>query len=108
MIMRYKVTLVVLAISLALSLSPSRAERFEKERYREDVIEADDKEIKLKIDPDTGKVASFWDDVSQGWVEASLSPVDLNRAYTDKVTAHDMQDELNRMKNDTWDDRYGR
>ena len=106
--MRYKVTLVVLAMSLALSLSLSRAERLEKERYREDVVDSGGKAIKIEIDPDTGKVAFFWDDVSQGWVEAGLSPVDLNRAYTDKITAHGMQDELNQMKNETWDDRYGR
>ncbi|MBU0605261.1 MAG: hypothetical protein KKH77_03110 [Candidatus Omnitrophica bacterium] len=106
--MRSRAILLILITAIALSLSQVHAENHEREHYREDVVEADDKEIKIKIDSDTGKVASFWDDVSQGWVEASLSPVDLNRAYTDKVTAHDMQDELNRMKNDTWDDRYGR
>lgn len=106
--MRSQAISLTLIIAMALSLSPSHAEQLEKERYREDVVDSNGKEIKIKIDSDTGKVASFWDDASQGWVEAGLSPIDLNSVYSDKLTAHDMQDELDRMKNDTWDDRYGR
>ncbi len=106
MIMRYKATLLILVMALALSLPQARAENYENERYREDVIETDGKSIRIKVDSNDDKVAYFWDDAAHGWVKAASSPVDLNSAYAEQATAKDMQDELNRMKDDTWDDRY--
>ena len=104
--MRSKAILVTLAIVLALFLSQACAEHYEKERYLEDTIESGGKLIKIMIDSNENNVAYFWDDEAHGWVEAGLSPIDLNRAYAEKITAQEMQGELDRMKDDTWDDRY--
>lgn len=104
--MRYQVIVLILIIAAAFSLSHARAEHYQKERYLEDAVEVDNKLVKIKIDSDTSKVAYFWDDGANGWVDVSLYPADLNRVYSEKIALQEMQGELDEMKDETWDDRY--
>lgn len=99
--------IIGLILIVVLVSSPSiYAGYYEKGRYQEDAIEIDGKLIKVKIDSDASRVAYFWDDEAKGWVDVSQCQVDLNKAYSEKTTFQEMQTELNRMHDETWDDRY--
>ncbi len=104
--MRSLTILLTLIVALALSLSQARAEDYESKRFQEDFVEVSGAVIRIKIDSNYGKVACFWDDAAPAWIDADLNPIALNGAYADKLTARDMQNELNRMNNETMDDRY--
>ncbi|GEM_PF-3334459 len=104
--MRPQIILVIIIAALALFQLNSYAEHHEKERYLEDVMDVNGRLFKIMIDSDAGHVAFFWDDNAKGWIDVALCPVDLNKAYEEKITMQEMQNELNRMRDESWDDRY--
>lgn len=62
--------------------------------------------IKIRVDADTNAVSCYWDDSSCAWVDASLCQFDLDKAYSDKIEFQEMQSELSRLRDESWDDRY--
>jgi len=104
--MRSQTILIILIIVLVLVQLNSYAGGGEKDRYTEDAIDVSGKVYKILINPDSEKVVLFWSDESKGWIDVAQCPVDLNKEYQDRKTMRDMQEELNRMRDESWDDRY--
>jgi hypothetical protein len=106
--MRYQAIALILIIVTAFSTLPAYAEDHEKNGYLEDTVKVDNKLVKIKIDFDARKVAYFWDEGANRWADASLYPLDLNKAYSEKRQLQEMQGELDGLKDERWDDRYRR
>ena len=104
--MRPRASTIILIAVLVLTQFNSSYGQYEKERFTEDAIDVDGTVYRIMIDSDSGNVVSFWDERINGWIDALLCPVDLNEAYRDRITMKDMQDELDRMRSESWDDRY--
>ncbi|MFA4981922.1 MAG: hypothetical protein WC592_05570 [Candidatus Omnitrophota bacterium] len=83
----------------------------DKGAYNEEYVPVGDYEVPVLINRSTGKVEYYWHDTDKRWVEAREFKGDLQRIYTDRKKIRqdrklaEMQQELDRLHDESWSDR---
>jgi len=104
--MRPQTIVLTLVTASVLAFSSMYAENRDKENCYEDAVEINGKLLRVKTDLNTGRVVYFWDDKAGSWADISHCPVDINKTYAENKRFREMQGELDRLRDETWDDRY--
>lgn len=102
---RTAILTILACVFIAFSLKAKDSD-FDERVYYRDSVAVKKTGIPILVNRETLKVEYFWSYEDKAWIGADKSPFDLQKEYDEGIQLSDMQAELNRMHDETWDDRY--
>ncbi|MBN2452890.1 MAG: hypothetical protein JXB40_01340 [Candidatus Omnitrophica bacterium] len=102
--MRY-IYILIFSIPLITIAAIAAADQVDENLYNSESVHENGRTYRLLVDKDSGDMKYYMSE-KDGWKPASECPGEVGLTYSDRQRLADMQAELTRMRDETWDDRY--